>query len=219
MSGTMDEQSARAELCDVYRRLEQAGLSPGNAGNVSVHLGADMLISPTGADGATVRPEDIVRTSLDGEALSAGIPSSEWAIHAEIYKAGLGRAVIHAHPDHCVALSCLRQPIPAFHYAVATFGGKQVPCAPYAAFGTRALARGVVDTLKGYSACLMANHGMVCCAETLPRALAKAAQLETLARQYCIARHSGPIVMLDETEMETVLARYRDYGTRRLSAD
>lgn len=218
MSDITAEQAARAELCDIYRRIEQAGLSVGNAGNISVRLGDDMLISPTGADGATVRPEDFVKTGLDGEALSPGIPSSEWAIHAEIYKAGLGRAVVHAHPDHCVALSCLRQPIPPFHYMVAAFGGKEVPCAPYAPFGTTALAQGVVDTLKGYSACLMANHGMVCCADTLPHALARTVTLEMLARQYCIAKQSGTIVRLDHDEMETVLARYRDYGTRRLSA-
>lgn len=214
----LGEDAARLELRDVYRRIEQAGLSIGNAGNISVRRGEHMLISPTGADGATIRPEDFVLARFDGTALSPGVPSSEWAIHGAIYRAGLGQAVIHAHPDHCVALSCLRRPIPAFHYMVASFGGKEVPCAPYEPFGTMALAEGVIEALRTHTACLMANHGMVCRADTLQQALARAIKLEMLARQYCIAKRTGDIVMLDDAEMDTVIARYADYGRARLAS-
>jgi len=213
-SNTLTEEAAREQLCSTYRRIEQSGLSAGSAGNISVFLGDSMLISPTGADGASVRPEDFVLTRLDGVALSAGAPSSEWAIHSEIYKAGLGKAVIHAHPDHCVALSCLRQQIPPFHYMIASFGGSDVPCAPYAPFGTIALAQSVIASLKNRSACLMANHGMVCHADTLSGALAKAFKLEMLARQYCIAVRAGSVVLLDDADMAVVKERYRDYARR-----
>lgn len=214
-----DEQAARVELRDVYRQIEQAGLSIGNAGNISIRFGEHMLISPTGADGATIRPEDFVLTRLDGTALSPGAPSSEWAIHAAVYQAGLGGAVIHAHPDHCVALSCLRKPIPPFHYMVASFGGKEVPCAPYAVFGSDALAEGVIAALRLHNACLMANHGMVCRADTLKQALTRTIKLEMLARQYCLAKQTGTVVMLDDAEMDTVLARYAAYGSGRLSPE
>ncbi|MBC9881408.1 class II aldolase/adducin family protein [Bradyrhizobium sp. INPA01-394B] len=33
-----------------------------------------MLISPTGAEASTIRPEDFVPTDLAGQALSPGIP-------------------------------------------------------------------------------------------------------------------------------------------------
>jgi L-fuculose-phosphate aldolase len=214
-----NEQAARVELRDVYRRIEQVGLSIGNAGNISIRFGEHMLISPTGADGATIRPEDFVLTRLDGTALSPGVPSSEWAIHAAVYQAGLGGSVIHAHPDHCVALSCLRKPIPAFHYMVASFGGKEVPCAPYAVFGSAALAEGVIEALRLHNACLMANHGMVCRADSLKQALARAIKLEMLARQYCLAKQTGAVVMLDDAEMDTVLARYAEYGSGRLPSE
>jgi L-fuculose-phosphate aldolase len=135
-----------------------------------------------------------------------------------LYKAGRGSAVIHAHPDYCSALSCLRQPIPAFHYMVAAFGGSQIPCAPYATFGTVALAERVVATLEGFTACLMANHGMVCVAETLSKALAKTIKLEMLARQFCFAKAAGHIELLDEAEMRTVRQRYQKYGKAALEA-
>ena len=213
-SSTLTEEAAREQLCSTYRRIEQSGLSAGAAGNISVLLGDRMLISPTGADGASVRPEDFVLTGLDGVAQSAGAPSSEWAIHSEIYKAGLGKAVIHAHPDYCVALSCLRKPIPPFHYMIASFGGSDIPCAPYAPFGTVALAQSVIASLRDRSACLMANHGMVCHAETLSSALAKTSKLEMLARQYCIAVQAGSVVLLDDADMAVVKERYRDYARR-----
>ena len=58
MSGVaMQESEARAELCRVYRSIESAGLSLGNAGNISIRWREHMLISPTGADGATVADE------------------------------------------------------------------------------------------------------------------------------------------------------------------
>lgn len=215
---TTSDAQTRAELCRIYRKIESSGLSLGNAGNISIRVGEHMLISPTGADGSTVAPADFVLARFDGTALSAGTPSSEWAIHGGIYTAGLADAVIHAHPDSCVALSCLRRPIPPFHYMVASFGGHEVPCAPYAPFGTSALADGVVATLgHGFNACLMANHGMVCIAPTLMQAFARTVKLEMLARQYALARSMGEIVHLTPQEMDVVLGRYADYGQGRLS--
>lgn len=219
MTSAIHEKEAREELCRIYRAIEKAGLSIGNAGNISVRFGEHMLISPTGADGSTVAPEDFVLSRFDGEALSPGIPSSEWAIHGGIYEARLSYAIIHAHPDACVALSCLRRPMPPFHYMVAYFGGHEVPCAPYAPFGTIALARGIVDSLgTRFSACLMANHGMVCHAPTLQQAFAQTVKLEMLARQYLLARQAGDIVELTAEEMDVVRGRYAEYGRSRLSS-
>lgn len=218
MTAATSETDARAELCRIYRKIEGSGLSLGSAGNISLRLGDVMLISPTGADGATVTSEDFVLTRFDGTALSPGTPSSEWAIHGGVYAAGLAEAVIHAHPDYCVALSCLRQPMPPFHYMVASFGGHEVPCAPYAPFGTTALAQGVVAALAGHSACLMANHGMVCIGATLAQAFTRTVKLEMLARQLLLARQAGEVVHLNPDEMETVLERYAEYGRGRLSS-
>lgn len=210
------DMQAREELCAVYRQIEQSGLSAGTAGNISIRFGEHMLISPTGADGATITPQDFVLTALDGEALSGGIPSSEWAIHAGLYRAGKGEAVVHAHPDHCVALSCLREPIPAFHYMIASFGGDHIPCSSYAAFGTQELADSVLASMQGVTACLMANHGMVCVAGTLLGAYRKALKLEMLARQYWLARSVAPPELLTAREMAIVADRYRAYGVSRL---
>jgi hypothetical protein len=71
-------------LCEAYRDFERFGLSSGSAGNVSVRWTGGMLISPAGATAASAAPEAFVVMSLDGDVLSTGKPSSEWAMHAEI---------------------------------------------------------------------------------------------------------------------------------------
>jgi L-fuculose-phosphate aldolase len=216
MAASPYENALRVELCDAYYEMERLGLIAGTAGNISVRLGEDMLISPTGATSATITPDRFVRTRLDGTTDGDGIPSSEWEIHAGVYRAGSGQAVVHAHPDNCVALSCLRQPLPAFHYMVASFGGDDVLCVPYYPFGSEALARAAGEAMRERSACLLANHGMVCRGSTLSDALARAVKLEMLVRQYRFACQFGPPALLTSDEMRLVHSQYAAYGKGRL---
>lgn len=210
----MAENTAREALVAAARESVRLGLNSGTVGNFSLRHGAGLLITPTGIRPEVMEPAQIVAMDVQGNWQGDCAPSSEWAIHARLYavRSDAG-AIVHAHPDHCVALSCLRQAIPPFHYMVAGFGGDHVPCAPYACFGSLALADKVTETLtRGLTACLMANHGMVCLAADLPAALARAAKLETLARQYLLARAAGEPVLLTPDEMTDVAARYVRYG-------
>jgi L-fuculose-phosphate aldolase len=203
----------RNALCEAYRDFERLGLSSGSAGNVSVRWSGAMLISPAGATAASAAPEAFVSMSLDGDILSTGKPSSEWAMHAEIYRhTPNAQAVVHAHPDACVALSCQRRVIPAFHYMIASFGGSDVPCSSYAPFGSTELALAAVSALEGRSACLLANHGMICHAKSLGDAISNALKLEVLARQYILSLQIGPPVLLNDDEMAVIRERYRSYG-------
>lgn len=208
----MPETALRQALVDIALRAELRGLTAGTAGNFSARWGDGMLITPTGIPPARMQPDQIVPVTLDGAWQGRWRPSSEWEIHARIYRDTAAGAVVHAHPDHCTALSCLRRPLPAFHYMIAAFGGDDVPCADYAPFGTSALARAVAAALQGRSACLMANHGMVTLGRDLDDALARAEKLELLARHYMLALSVGAPVLLTPPEMDEVRARYAGYG-------
>lgn len=200
-------------ILDAMLSIEEKGLNCGTSGNISTRLGEGMLITPTGIPPARLGPEMMVEMSLDGGWQGQFKPSSEWAMHAAIYRAfPQAGAVVHAHPDACVALSCMREPLPAFHYMVASFGGDSVPCSRYALFGTPQLADVAVEALKGRTACLLANHGVICYAANLDKAVAAAVKLETLARQYLLVRSAGHPILLDGTEIVSVLDRYRGYG-------
>jgi L-fuculose-phosphate aldolase len=206
-------------MLDVVAELEEKGFNHGSSGNVSHRLGDDMLVTPTGGNSANMTPERLVQLDRDGETVGEGVPSSEWHMHQAILHAYPHvQAVIHTHADCCVALSCLAKPIPAFHYMIASFGGNDVPCAPYATFGTRALAEGAVAALRDRKACLLTNHGMIVAAASLQAAFDLTVKLETLARQYILACQAGEPAIIPDDEIERVLERYKGYGRSRLPA-
>ena len=111
-------------------------------------------------------------------------------------------------------MTCAHKPIPAFHYMVAVAGGSDIPCVPYATFGTEELARNVAAGLAERNACLMANHGQIALGKSLSEALELATEVEALAEQYCKLLAIGEPHLLDEDEMTRVLARFRTYGQR-----
>ena len=209
----MTSQQAASDMAEAMRALQEAGLNNGTSGNISVRTGDGMLITPTGIASDKLRPDMMVPMRFDGQWDHALRPSSEWSMHAAIYEAyPQAAAVVHAHPDHCVALSSLRRPLPAFHYMIASFGGDDVPCSAYEPFGSPELGAAAVVALKGRNACLLANHGMICHGADLASATARAVKLETLARQYFLACSIGSPVLLGADEMGAVKVRYRTYG-------
>jgi L-fuculose-phosphate aldolase len=66
---------------------------------------------------------------------------------------------------------------------VGVAGGDDIPCAPYATFGSEELARHVATALKDRDACLLANHGQIALGPTLANALELAFEVESLAEQ------------------------------------
>ncbi|RRH76241.1 class II aldolase/adducin family protein [Falsigemmobacter faecalis] len=201
-------------------RFEAEGLNHGSSGNISVRAGSRTLITPAGARAANLTPERIVALDIEGALCDGGadVPSTEWRIHTEIYRARPEvMAVVHSHADNCVALSCHHRPLPPFHYMIAGFGGDEVPCARYQPLGSDALAFAVTEALGArYKACLMASHGMVAVGTSLSQASDLTVKLEMLARQYLLARQAGEPVLLSEDELREVHRRYGYYGHSRM---
>jgi L-fuculose-phosphate aldolase len=206
----------REKLVRLYKALAGRDMLVGSSGNVSARAGAFMLITPTGCDADTLTADQIVTMGFDGTVSGTRRPSSEWELHAAIYDADRNaQVIVHTHSDHATALSCLNLPLPAFHYNVAEFGGEDVRCAPYATFGTPELAALAVQAIAGRSACLLANHGMICHAGTAEAAQAAAIRLEALCRQYLLALSAGRPRLLTRPEMSAALARYATYGQNK----
>ena len=206
----------RREVAEVYRELGRLGLNIGSSGNVSARTRHGMLITQTGATAETVNAGSLIALALDGTLRKPGgnaAPSSEWAMHAAIYLADpAAQAIVHAHADACTALACLNEGLPAFHYMIASFGGEDVRCAPYVTFGTPELAELATAALVGRSACLLANHGMIVHAASPQKALSAALSLETLCRQYLLARSAGTPRLLTEAEMAAAMRRFETYA-------
>ena len=163
---------------------------------------------------ARTSAHDIVRLRFDGSAEGPLAPSSEWRFHRDILaRRPEVNAVVHAHPVYCTAFAMCRREIPAVHYMMAAFGGTNVRCAPYATFGTEALAADCVAALEGRRAALLANHGVVAFGAGLAAARALAEEVENLARQYLAFRAAGLApVLLTAAEMDEVAAGFADYA-------
>jgi L-fuculose-phosphate aldolase len=204
----------RDDVAWLYRSLADRGLIVGSSGNVSGRMPDGMVITSSGGDPAG--DFALVDVAMDGMvADGGGTPSSEWALHAAVYQECPDAAfVVHTHADACTALACLGSGLPPFHYMVVQFGGVDIRCAPYVTFGTLALAEVAAEAIRGRSACLLGNHGMIVCAGSAAAALSRAVLLETLCRQYLMALAAGTPRLLTLEEMDAARERFRSYGSR-----
>ncbi|NIJ39702.1 L-fuculose-phosphate aldolase [Sphingopyxis panaciterrae] len=212
----MTEDEARQQLVDAMRALDARGLNRGTSGNLSLRFGAGMFVTPSGVTPDRLTPEAMVFVGGDGSvAAGAARPSSEWRMHMGLYRRRAdANAIVHCHARHATILACAHREIPPLHYMVAVSGGASVPVAPYATFGSEELAAGVVETLDGRLACLMANHGLIALGPRLATAMAIAEEIEEQAAIYCGTLAIGGPKLLDPAEMERILGAFRQYGQR-----
>jgi len=214
MSALPNEAAPGPELIECMRELSRSGLSAGASGNASQRSSRGMWISPTGMLPARMDVDDLVELDLYGKVLRGSrLPSSEWPMHAEIYRARPDAlAIVHCHSRHATALACLGLEIPAFHYMIAVAGGDSIRCAPYALFGSAELAAHALNALHERKACLLGNHGQIALGASLDAALRLAAEVEELAAQYWTTLAAGTPRLLGATEMDQVLQRFASYG-------
>jgi L-fuculose-phosphate aldolase len=184
-----------------------------------VRAGDGFLVSPTGIGYRTMKPEQVVRMSWSGEFGGPVLPSSEWRFHRDILadRPELN-AVVHTHSPHATAVSILGRGIPAVHYRIAALGGPDIRCAPYALFGTQALADLAVEAMRGRRACLLAHHGAIAAHATLAGALQMAEIVEELARLYLLCLPVGPPPVLSPEAIADVIERHRTYGQQPATA-
>lgn len=197
----------------LYKSVAARGLIVGSSGNVSGRLADGMAITPSGGDPETVTAAELAEVTFDGMVCGEATPSSEWAMHAAVYRMRPdARFVVHSHADACTALACLGSGLPAFHYMVVQFGGADVRCAPYVTFGTPALATHAAEAMRDRTACLLGNHGMIVCGGSAADALSAAVLLESLCRQYLMALAAGTPKLLTAREMLDAQERFKSYG-------
>jgi L-fuculose-phosphate aldolase len=212
------EQDLRQAIIDQCLFMNACGLNQGTSGNISARCGDRMLITPSATPYDKLTPEMIAAMPFEAEYgtwKGPLKPSTEWRFHFDILR---GRpdmnAVVHAHPTYCTALAITHREIPACHYMIAAFGGTNVRCAPFARFGTPELSKLALAALEGRMACLLANHGSIAMGEDLDKAMWRAVELETIARQYVVALGLGGPVMLTDEQVIDTMTGFSSYGVQ-----
>lgn len=164
-------EAEREDVCRWARPAAADGLVVARSGNVSARAGGLLAITPTGVDPDDLRPQDVPVVDLEGRPVDGGRrPSSELPMHLAAYAGDTARrAVVHTHAAHATAVSTLVDEVPAVSYLLALLGGP-VRVAPYATYGTTALAAGASAALDGRSGCLLRNHGTLTAGADLAQA-------------------------------------------------
>lgn len=164
----------RQELLDVVNELYQFHIITATGGNVSVRCDDnpdECWITPSAVFKGDLRPGLMVRIRMDGERLnpSAPAPSSEWPFHTRtLIKKPKAKAVVHAHAPYATILANTGIPFLPVSSEAAFFG--EIQRIPFTMPGTGELAELVSEALKGESAVLMENHGIVVTGSSLRRA-------------------------------------------------
>lgn len=213
---TKDELALREEIVACCQEMNSSGINQGTSGNISVRFKDRMLISPSATPYDQMTPEMIASVGLEdtsGTYEGPLKPSTEWRFHQKLLRdrpdAG---AVVHAHPTYCTTLAIARKEIPSCHYMIAAFGGTSVRCAGYATFGTEELSILAIEAMQDRTACLLANHGMIAIGENLAKAMWRAIELETIAKQYYLSLQIGGPTLLSDEEIEDTMKGFSGYG-------
>ena len=213
--GMSNEMNSKQILCDAIIKLNTLGLNHGATGNCSIRKEEGFLISPSGISNDSLKSEHIVLMKMDGTLVNPKKlqPSSEWRFHRDIFTSRKDvNAVVHTHSVYAGALSVLGAAIPQFHYMIAVTGGKEIPCAQYAMFGTQELSDNILKSLGKQKACLMSNHGLITVGTDLKEAVDIAEEVEYLSKMYVKANMPRKPHLLSDKEMDDVLKRFQSYG-------
>ena len=167
-----DSARLRRAVVAAGRRLRESGLIAAGEGNLSVRLGQELLITPTGRRKDELAPADLVVVPMLSpgaarQAASGVRPSSDIAIHRAIHGARPDVvAVIHAHLPAAMSLTLAGVvPDPGVLPETALLLPR-LPFVPFAPAGSDELAAAIAAALAGGppplpGAALLERHGAV----------------------------------------------------------
>jgi L-ribulose-5-phosphate 4-epimerase len=186
-------QRAREEVVLFSRRLLAEHLVYYTAGNVSRRVDGDpglYAVTPTSTPYDTLRPEDVVIATVDGEVVDGALrPTVEFPLHSALYRRRpeVG-GVVHTHSPAAMTMAAFGWTLPPILTGFAEAAGGAVVTARYARPGSDELADAVADALADRGACFLRHHGLLAIGPTLARAYNAASVTEGAAEVYLRAR-------------------------------
>jgi L-fuculose-phosphate aldolase len=211
------EDTLRADIIEVGRRLYARGYTASNDGTISVRLDdRRLLMTPKSVCKGFMTADMMVVTDLEGKKLAGDRdPSSEMQMHLEVYRQRPdARAVVHAHPPIATGFAVAGIPLDRAVLAevVTTLGS--VPIAEYATPSTKELPDAVRKYVKAHDGMLLANHGALTLGADLFAAYYKMETIEHFAKISLVARLLGGERILSREEVTRLQELRGSYGIK-----
>lgn len=183
----MKNREKLAEEISIYcRKLKKLGFLAGFSGNISARTGKNsFLITPSGTDKGEIKTEDILEMNIDGSIKGRGIPSSEWKMHAFLYRRYQSiKSIIHTHPPFISVFSCSNIKINKPLMAEFLIMLKGMPKTPYFTPGSAEVEKSLAKYSGKNNVLILSNHGLVTFGQSLKNAFALTEEAEHFAKIY-----------------------------------
>ncbi|MGA7578855.1 MAG: class II aldolase/adducin family protein [Desulfobaccales bacterium] len=207
----MRQAQLKQDIVRVCQMLHRKNYLAATDGNVSVRLGDQVLLTPSGVNKGMMAEDQVITVDLEGRLLAGtGRPTSELRMHLLVYElrpeAG---AVVHAHLPYATActLAGISLLEPILPEVVITLKG--IPTAAYATPGTEEVPKAIRDFIPEFDAILLSRHGAMTVGHDVMDAYNKMEKLEHTARVVLAARLQGTVSPLSDSEVEK-LRRLRE---------
>ena len=177
--------TVQQQLACALRVLAREGWRENLSGHITVATDdGGMWCNPWGLWWDEVRASDVVRLDADGDVVD-GVWDVTPAVflHTELHRARADAAVVvHNHPYYATLLASMRELPRMVHQNSCIFDGELVFIDEYGAIEDASDGKWLAREVGDASGVLLAHHGAIVTAPTIPEACYKAAALERMCR-------------------------------------
>lgn len=201
-----EEEQARKELLKVAKLIYERGYNVSIDGNLSCRLSDNsILMTPSGAHKGFMPSESLIVTDIDGKLIRGeGKPSSEYRLHAKIYKKRDDiRCIIHTHSPYAVAAALADIDL---HQTYITMS--PVPTTKYARIASEQSAEVLEPFIEKYNWAIIPRHGVVAWADTIWNAFLRIEGLEHYAKILVLANSVKPCKPMPKSDRDDLLKHW-----------
>ncbi len=186
--------------------LYTTGLVSGVGGNLSMRLGQNALVTPTGFSLRDVSEDNIITVDLRGKVITGGIPTKDIDLHTGILRSRPEiNVVCHTHGVHVIAAGALMEPgkesLPPVTPGFVYFAYPLV-LIPFMVPGSKELTTAVSRHFTGTKspALLLQNHGLVTVGKSFQEALNIAEEIDEAARIWLLTKGRAGVISPEDVD-------------------
>lgn len=183
-------EELKAQIVAAGKRLWQRQYVDGNGGNISARITNELVLcTPTLCSKGELLASDLSIVDMENRQVYGIRPqTSEIRMHLEIYRTvPQARGVIHCHPPYATAHAVAGVIPPGNLIPEQEVFVGPVALAQYETPGTKEFAESVLPFVRNHNTVLLANHGIVCWADSVTHAGWYVEVVETYCKTIMIA--------------------------------